>query len=176
VRARFRYFVVVVGISSSVAGTAETPPPDTNVQSAAGTQVRQSLGAKQNTVRTIACEAAVPPDFALAVLDQESGFDNSMRGSQGEIGVSQILPSTAVALGFDVHRLRREFSYNARAGIAILRKLLNQSRGDRSKALCSYRAGPGWVHLKPRYRSYVRAYVSDVELLMRKRYAGVNCQ
>lgn len=117
----------------------------------------------------------MPPDFALAVLDQESGFDNSMRGSQGEIGVSQILPATALALGFDVQRLRREFSYNARAGVTILRRLLTRSKGDRTNALREYRAGPAWARLAPRLQRYVHDYVASVEQLSRTRYAGVGC-
>ena len=72
---------------------------------------QQLLHDKQNTVRALACDAAAPPDFALAVLDQESGFGNNMRGSLGEIGASQILPSTAVALALDLQRLARAFSW-----------------------------------------------------------------
>lgn len=138
---------------------------------------QQLLHDKQNTVRAIACEAEVPPDFALAVLDQESGFENNMRGSLGEIGASQILPSTAVVLGLDLQRLAREFSYNARAGVSILRGLLRQSRGNRHKALCAYLAGPGWPRLAPPLQSQVQAYVASViEQLMQTRYAGVSCQ
>ena len=137
---------------------------------------QQLLHDKQNTVRALACDAAAPPDFALAVLDQESGFGNNMRGSLGEIGASQILPSTAVALGLDLQRLAREFSYNARAGVSILRGLLNQSRGNRHTALCGYRAGPGWPRLGPRLQSQVQSYVASVEQLMQTRYAGVSCQ
>ena len=131
---------------------------------------------KRSTVRKLACDARVPPDFALAVLDNESGFDNRMRGSMGEIGASQILPSTAVSLGLNVRRLADEFSYNAQAGIAILRSLLATTRGDQLQALCRYRAGSGLSALPPRVQSAVRAYTSAVVDLMRTRYAGVACQ
>ena len=136
----------------------------------------QILDRKRSTVRALACEASVPPDFALAVLDKESGFDNDMRGSRGEIGVSQILPSTAASLGLDVKRLEREFAYNVRAGIKILQRLLAEARGDKAKALRVYRAGPRWTTLPPRPRSWVQAYSSAVFELMRTRYAGVACQ
>jgi soluble lytic murein transglycosylase-like protein len=130
---------------------------------------------KQRKVRALACEASVPPDFALAVIDRESGFDNSMRGSRGEIGASQILPSTARALGLDIDRLAAEFAYNAKAGVAILRNLVKEARGDQHRALLAYRAGPSWQKLRPRAQAHVLAYASGVEHLMSTRYADVRC-
>jgi soluble lytic murein transglycosylase-like protein len=171
---------VAAVLAGTLASAGGAVPPAADAQTPAQVQnVRpdppDSLGDKQNTVRTLACEANIPPGFALAVIDQESGFDNGMRGSHGEIGVSQILPATARALGFDLKRLGEEFAYNARSGVILLRRLLRESGGDQIKALHSYRAGPGWVALPPRARSYVRAYVDSVVELMRTRYAGVAC-
>ena len=157
-----------------VAVHAERPPGYEGSESS--TVYSDSIDSKRTTVRNLACDARVPPDFALAVLDKESGFDNAMRGSIGEIGASQILPSTAVSFGFDVKRLAAEFSYNAQAGIAILRGLLAETRGDQLKALLTYRAGPRWLTLPPRAQNRVRAYASAVVDLMRTRYAGVSCQ
>jgi soluble lytic murein transglycosylase-like protein len=135
-----------------------------------------ALERKVSTVRRLACEARVPPAFALAVLDKESGFDNSIRGSMGEIGVSQILPSTALSLGYDVGRLADEFSYNARAGVEILKRLLVAARGDHMKALSIYRAGPRWMHLPARHQLIVQAYARSILHLMETRYADVGCQ
>ena len=153
---------------------AEHPPAD-SVASETSTAYADSIESKRSTVRKLACDARVPPDFALAVLDKESGFNNRKRGSMGEIGASQILPSTAVSLGFDVKRLANEFSYNVEAGIAILRRLLTTTRGDQLNALFRYRAGSGLLTLPPRAQSNVRAYASAVVDLMRTRYAGVAC-
>ena len=75
----------------------------------------------KDTVRALACEQGVPPGFALAIIDKESGFNNQARGRRGEIGASQILPATARAWGFDTGRLAREFAYNVGAGVATVK-------------------------------------------------------
>ncbi len=133
-----------------------------------------SLGHLQNTVRRVACDAGVPPDFALAIIEHESKFNNALRGRHGEIGASQILPRTAMALGFDTERLAKEFAYNAQAGVSILRTLLRRSEGDEHKASCVYRAGPGWTKLPLEAQSAVRAYAEAIQRLKRN-YSGLNC-
>ena len=163
-----RTMAIVIG-AAGIACADDSGPADRN--SGAGPDLVQ----KQSKVRALACEASVPPDFALAVFDKESGFDNRMRGSRGEIGASQILPATARALGLDVNRLAEEFAYNAKAGVAILRTLFQQARGDRHRALLAYRAGPNWSKLKPRAQARVLDYASGVERLMNTRYADVRC-
>lgn len=134
-----------------------------------------TLGPLQNTVRSVACQEGVPPAFALAIIEQESKFNNAMRGSRGEIGASQILPATARALGFDPARLGRDFAYNARAGVTILKSLLRRSAGDQRKASCCYRAGPGWTKLPPKKQSIVLAYASAIERL-KNTYSGLDCR
>ncbi len=170
-----RVVALVAGACSSVAGVGAAPSPENGAGTDASAAASLALESKRTTVRKLACDARVPPDFVLAVLDKESGFDNAMRGSMGEIGASQILPSTALALGLDVRRLRAEFAYNVQAGIAILQNLLSAARGDQRKALCHYRAGPMWFRLPPRAQRHVRAYVSSVVEIMKTRYAGVSC-
>lgn len=171
-----RAVVLAAGVCTGLVGiSAETRLSPDPLHAGAVSAIPE-LESKRLTVRRLACEARIPPGFALAVLDKESGFNNAMRGSMGEIGASQILPATAHALGLDVRRLGAEFAYNAKAGISILRSLLHQSQGDQSRALCHYRAGPGWLRLPPRAQRRVRAYVADVIGLMKTRYAGVSCQ
>ena len=133
------------------------------------------LGPLQNTVRSVACEAGVPADFALAIIEHESKFSNAMRGSHDEIGASQILPATAKALGFDPARLASEFSYNARAGVTILKALLRRSAGDQKAASCCYRAGPGWSKLPAKKQSTVLAYAQTIERL-KLHYSGLDCR
>jgi soluble lytic murein transglycosylase-like protein len=146
-----------------------------NVWSADSSARNSRLGPLQSTVRLVACEAGVPPDFALAVIEHESKFNNAMRGLHGEIGASQILPATAVALGFDPARLEREFSYNARAGVTILKMLLKRSAGNQKAASCCYRAGPGWTKLPWSKQSRILAYASTIERLQHN-YAGLDCR
>jgi soluble lytic murein transglycosylase-like protein len=116
----------------------------------------------------------VPPDFALAVIEHESKFNNAMRGLHGEIGASQILPATAAKLGFDPERLGREFAYNARAGVTILKMLLKRSAGDRRAASCCYRAGPGWTKLPVQKQSQILSYARAIERLQHN-YSGLDC-
>ena len=134
-----------------------------------------ALYEKQNTIRNLACEAGVPPEMALATMEHESGFRNEMRGRLGEIGVSQILPATAAALGLDQQRLGRDFAYNARAGVFIMRRLLRESMGDQRTALYNYKAGPNWKKLSPRTQVSLRTYAGAVEQLQRK-YFGAGCR
>lgn len=132
------------------------------------------LGPLQNTVRAVACQVGVPPDFALAIIEHESKFSNAMRGLHGEIGASQILPATAMALGFDPVRLGREFPYNARAGVTILKMLLKRAAGNQKAASCCYRAGPGWAKLPSQKQAQVLAYALAIERL-KHNYSGLDC-
>ncbi len=133
------------------------------------------LGPLQDTVRKVACQEGVPPEFALAVIEHESKFDNTMRGSHGEIGASQILPATATALGFDPARLGSEFAYNARAGVSILKMLLRRAAGDQREASCCYRAGPRWAKLPSYKQSQVLAYARAIERL-KNNYSSLDCR
>ena len=62
--------------------------------------------------RTMVEEAAaargLPPHVLAATLRQESGFNPEARGRAGEIGLGQILPSTARDPGFGVSPVREE--------------------------------------------------------------------
>lgn len=98
-----------------------------------------------------------------------------MRGSHGEIGASQILPATAMALGFDPVRLGQEFAYNARAGVTILKMLLRRSAGDQRAASCCYRAGTGWTKLPGSKQTLVLAYAQAIERI-KSNYSGLDCR
>lgn len=82
----------------------------------------------------------VDPSLALAVAQQESGLNQSARGSKGEVGVFQLMPGTAASLGVDPYSL----SDNIRGGIMYLKQQLDRF-GNVSDALAAYNAGPGNV-------------------------------
>lgn len=89
----------------------------------------------------IAAEAqaqGVDPTLAVEVAITESALDQSAIGGAGEIGVFQILPATAAALGIDPTDLVQ----NIQGGVGLLRQLLSQY-GDPAKALAAYNWGPG---------------------------------
>ena len=79
-------------------------------------------------VRAAALSAGVPPSIALAVARLESNYRMNLRGRAGEIGVMQVLPRTAAAMGENPYTL----DGNLRAGMKYLRLAL-----DRGGAGCS---------------------------------------
>jgi len=64
--------------------------------------------AYQSIVEEVARERGVPPHVLGAVLRHESGFNPEARGSAGEIGLGQILPSTARRPGFGLNPVGEE--------------------------------------------------------------------
>lgn len=82
----------------------------------------------------------VPPALALELAIRESGLNQSARGAAGEIGVMQLRPATAAALGVDPFDLAQ----NVRGGVLYLRAQLS-AFGDAARALAAYNCGPGCV-------------------------------
>ncbi len=95
----------------------------------------------QDLIRQAAIRYGVDPALALAVAQQESGFDQSARGSAGEVGVFQLMPATASDLGVNPYDL----SQNVDGGVRYLAHQL-ATFGDTQTALVAYNAGPGNVN------------------------------
>ncbi|WP_036255322.1 lytic transglycosylase domain-containing protein [Methylocapsa acidiphila] len=86
----------------------------------------------------------LPLDIADSVMAIESGYDPSAIGTAGEIGLMQVMPSTAAMLGFkgdDVELAKPEV--NIRFGVAYLAEAWRLANGDLCRALMKYRAGHG---------------------------------
>lgn len=93
----------------------------------------------QDLIRQAAQKHGVPPELALAVGEQESGFNPTVTGpklSSGEsaVGTFQILPSTAKTLGIDPSDPHQ----NIEGGVRYLRQLMDQHQGDLPKVLAAY--------------------------------------
>jgi hypothetical protein len=86
----------------------------------------------------------IPPEVADAVAVVETGYRPNAIGSSGEIGIMQILPSTAAALGFrgTVTELF-EPNINIHLAVQYLARAWSESGGDVCRALTKYRAGLG---------------------------------
>ena len=130
-------------------------------------------GSRPELVRRIACQLGVHPALALALIEQESGFQHPVRGLAGELGAAQILPATARFRGFDMQRLQEDFAYNVRAGLSILKGLLEET-GDEAEALRAYNGGRGWRTLPPEAQRAVQRYAAQVQA-RKSRYAGATC-
>ena len=82
-----------------------------------------------------------------AVAWMESGYQTNLTSAAGAWGVMQILPVTwsyveTVLIGANVPRTA---SGNIRVGVAFLRQLLREFRGDERKALAAWYQGPASV-------------------------------
>lgn len=83
----------------------------------------------------------VDPSLALEVANAESGMNpNTPDSSAGAIGIFQLMPATAAALGVNP----RDPAQNIQGGVAYLRQMLAQF-GDPALALAAYDWGPGNV-------------------------------
>ncbi|WP_246729860.1 lytic transglycosylase domain-containing protein [Methylocystis sp. MJC1] len=108
-------------------------------------------------VRAEAKIRSVPEDLAQAVAYIESAYDPEARGAVGEIGLMQVLPSTAAMMGFkgvlsDLSIPRTNIYY----GVSYLAKAWRLSNGDVCRALMKYRAGLGEERMTARSIDYCR--------------------
>ncbi|MDX6804584.1 lytic transglycosylase domain-containing protein [Terrihabitans rhizophilus] len=95
-------------------------------------------------VRTTAAKAGMPPELADAVATVESNYNTGARGYDGEIGMMQILPSTARMLGFyGTNQELADPATNARYAVEYLSSAWRKASGDICTTVMKYRAGHG---------------------------------
>ncbi|MEM1268176.1 MAG: lytic transglycosylase domain-containing protein [Pseudomonadota bacterium] len=108
--------------------------------------------------RAMAIRHGVPVDLFLRLVRQESGWNPKALSHKGAIGLAQLMPGTADALGVDPHDPRQ----NLEGGARYLARQYARFRSWRL-ALAAYNAGPEAVERfsgVPPYRetqNYVRA-------------------
>ncbi len=84
------------------------------------------------------------PEIAEAVMAVESGYNPGAIGGVGEIGLMQLLPSTARMLGFSGSLADLAVpETNIRYGVAYLAQAWRLAGGDLCTAVMKYRAGHG---------------------------------
>jgi len=110
-----------------------------------------------------AAHYGVSPELARALAWQESGFQNEVRSGIGAVGVMQVIPAT----WFFVERfvigdpIARTVDGNVRIGVAYLRHLTEEFRGDLRAALAAYYQGPASVRRRGPSRE-TRHFVANV--------------
>lgn len=108
-----------------------------------------------------AAENGLDPALLKAVIEAESGWDVNARSNAGALGLMQLMPGTAAALGvvgdvFDPER-------NVGAGARYLSQKLSEF-GDVEVALAAYNAGSGAVR---RYGNTVPPFSETQEYVKR---------
>lgn len=142
----------------------------------AGKQMNASVGSGTSVHRQLIEEVAsaegVDPDLIEAVMEAESNGNQNALSPAGAIGVMQLMPGTAQALGVNPYDLRQ----NITGGARYLKQNLALYKGDVTMALAAYNAGPGNA---ANWRSIpeTAAYVPKVQNLYNSRkqarsYAG----
>jgi soluble lytic murein transglycosylase len=86
--------------------------------------------------------------LTLAVIRQESGFNDSARSRVGALGLMQLMPATArnvaraLKISYGRRRLTADPAYNLRLGSSYLKAQLETFGGEYVLALAAYNAGP----------------------------------
>lgn len=124
---------------------------------------------KQKAVAQIVIDTAkaykVDPAFALAIAEQESGFNQLAVSGKKAQGVMQLMPNTAKQLGVDFSDLND----NIKGGVLYLSQQEKQFKSLRLAA-AAYNAGPGAVQKYggvPPYKE-TQNYVTSVGALYQK--------
>ena len=111
------------------------------------------------------------PNLARAVMRCESGGQEGAVSRAGALGLMQLMPGTARALGVDP----RDPARNLEGGIKYLAQMADRYDGDLEKALAAYNAGAGRVDAHGGIPPIpeTQRYVKNVMALYR-RYSGDN--
>jgi soluble lytic murein transglycosylase-like protein len=124
--------------------------------------VQEAAGDYESLILEHSSRQALRPELVRAVIQVESGFNPRARSPKGAMGLMQLMPETAAALGVSHPYDPAE---NIRGGTTYLRQLLDRYGGDERLALAAYNAGSGAVDRHggtvPPYRE-TREYVRKV--------------
>lgn len=116
------------------------PPVDFTYQLQQPTKL--SKGDISNIVKSTCQKYGVDDKLVMALINQESGFNQNAISKAGAQGLMQLMPATAKSLGV-TNAL--DPVQNIEGGVKYLQGLLNQFHGNKILALAAYNAGPNAV-------------------------------
>jgi soluble lytic murein transglycosylase-like protein len=134
---------------------AQTSPTAAPAAGAAGSTAFEA------EINAAAQSNGIDPALLKGLVSQESGFNPSARSGAGAVGLTQLMPGTAAALGV-TNPL--DPVQSLQGGAKYLRQQLDRFGGDEKLALAAYNAGPGAVQKYggvPPYRE-TQNYVNSV--------------
>jgi soluble lytic murein transglycosylase-like protein len=106
------------------------------------TTTQSSASAYAPVIDAAANRYGVDPLLLQSLIQQESGFDPNATSAAGAQGLTQLMPSTAAALGVTNPY---DPTQSIDGGARYLAQQLKTFGGDPSLALAAYNAGPGAV-------------------------------
>ncbi len=146
-------------LSKQYAGSTRLKPP--TIHAPSGGMIRGYFGKYKGEYLEMAREAArrhnVPEDLFARLVQQESGWNPNARSHKGAIGLAQLMPGTARALGVNPS----DPFENLEGGARYLARQFREF-GSWRLALAAYNAGPeavkkhGGVPPYRETRNYVR--------------------
>ena len=144
----------------------EYVPPTPAPATAAPAPVAQPAPSPAQLADAAADKYGLPRRLVRSVISAESDFQPRAVSPKGAIGLMQLMPATAEALGADP----RDPAQNVDAGTRYLRDLLEKYDGGLWHALAAYNAGPGAVDKYqgvPPYRETID-YVGKIDRDLKK--------
>ena len=140
---------------ASTLAAAQTSPTATPASGAGGSTAFDA------EINAAAQSNGIDPALLKGLVSQESGFNPNAHSGAGAVGLTQLMPATASALGV-TNPL--DPAQSLQGGAKYLREQLDRFGGDEKLALAAYNAGPGAVQKfggVPPYRE-TQNYVNSV--------------
>ena len=125
--------------TSSFAGALAAAQTSPSAAPVSGTGASSAFDAQINAA---AASNGIDPALLKGLVSQESGFNPGARSGAGAVGLTQLMPATASALGV-TNPL--DPAQSLQGGAKYLREQLDRFGGDETLALAAYNAGPGAV-------------------------------
>jgi|GEM_PF-967020 len=120
---------------------------------------------------------SLDPYLVLALIKQESAFDDQTYSSAGATGYMQLMPFTALEMipGVERHQLNRP-EVNLQAGTRYIRRMLDRYQGSVPHALAAYNAGPAavdkWIKEGRDQEGTLEDFIENIPYSETRNYVG----